>query len=389
MMPALLLTALVSADPVLAAPGVSGARATGPHLPALSGPHAVGRVLLRWVDRTRVDPVGGGSARQLLAWVWYPAQGADGGLPEVALPGTWGERRASFNRRTYGDRAAQALAGLRVHAVTGRAPAPVRSPVVLFSAGAGQLPTDYSLLIEDLVSHGYVVVGLASPSLACVVRLPDGREVTQAPGLPERLALEDLLFARTQLAALDLEQDSPLHGRLDLARVAAVGHSLGGVASVAACGEAPALRACVNLDGDFVGAALEGEARQPLLYVTTDASPLSDSLHWWQLPLGWNERRRTHAWTAASRSASAAVRAHVAGTLHGNFQDAALLPSSWMQEDKRAERLGPIGGERGIRLTGELMRTFLEHHLSGRGSELPDFPAWHAAEVSATAKNSH
>jgi predicted dienelactone hydrolase len=342
----------------------------------------VGRRLLRWVDRTRVEPVGAGGARQLMVWVWYPAQAAGQAPAEPALPGAWGVRRAEFTRRTYGERAAQALASLRVHAVTGRAAlGSGRFPVVLFSPGSGWLPTDYSLLLEDLASHGYVVVGLAGPSLACVVRLPDGREVTQAQAVPERLAVEDLLFARAQLASLDSAEDSPVRGRLDLGRLAALGHSLGGVAAVAACAEAPGLRACMNLDGDFVGPALSGEARQPLLYVTTDSSPMADSLRWWQQPLGWNERRRTRTWKQVSRSARVAVRAHLAGTLHGNFADAALLPSTWVGEERREGRLGPIGGERGLRLTGELVRSFLAQHLVGRAGALPGAPAWHAAEV--------
>ena len=375
---AFVLTALASAAPVLAAPAVS--QASAPALPALSGPHAVGRRLLRWVDRARAEPVGAGGARQLMVWVWYPAQAAGQEPQEPALPGAWGLRRAEFTRRTYGERAAQALASLRVNAVTGReALGSGRFPVVLFSPGSGWLPTDYSLLLEDLASHGYVVVGLAGPSLACVV--PDGREVTQARGVPERLGVEDLLFARTQLASLDTAEDSPVRGRLDLGRVAALGHSLGGVAAVAACAEAPGLRACVNLDGDFVGPALSGEAQQPLLYVTTDSSPMADSLRWWQQPLGWNERRRTRTWKEASRSARAAVRAHLAGTLHGNFADAALLPSTWVGEERREGRLGPIGGERGLRLTGELVRSFLAQHLVGRAGALPEAPAWHAAEV--------
>jgi len=42
--------------------------------------------------------------------------------------------------------------------------------VLLFTPGLGWLPSDYSVLLEDLASHGYVVVGLASPGFADVVR---------------------------------------------------------------------------------------------------------------------------------------------------------------------------------------------------------------------------
>ncbi|GHO69804.1 hypothetical protein KSC_086960 [Ktedonobacter sp. SOSP1-52] len=52
-----------------------------------------------------------------------------------------------------------------------------RYPVLIFSPGMGLLPTDYTTLIEDLVSHGYIVVGIAPTYSASAVAFADGRVV--------------------------------------------------------------------------------------------------------------------------------------------------------------------------------------------------------------------
>ena len=50
-------------------------------------------------------------------------------------------------------------------------------PVVLFSPGFGVERELYAGLVEDLASHGYVVVSIDHPHDAGVVEFPDGRVV--------------------------------------------------------------------------------------------------------------------------------------------------------------------------------------------------------------------
>src|SRR5690349_20327267 len=64
------------------APGLAGRASARPAtgaprmvLPAPTGPHRVGTVPLRLVDRSRPDPVAGpGHYRELMVSVWYPAR---------------------------------------------------------------------------------------------------------------------------------------------------------------------------------------------------------------------------------------------------------------------------------------------------------------------------
>jgi dienelactone hydrolase len=96
-------------------------------------------------------------------------------------------------------------------------------PVVLFSHGLGASRLFYSQLLSGIASWGYVVVsadylerGLLSQATRSTV--PD------TPAL-DRQAMFGSLDAA---AAASGDPSSPLHGALDLDRIAAVGHSAGG-----------------------------------------------------------------------------------------------------------------------------------------------------------------
>ena len=56
-----------------------------------------------------------------------------------------------------------------------------RAPVVVLSTGRSTNAYDYSILAEDLASHGYVVVGVNSANHSRMI-LPDGTLVPADPG---------------------------------------------------------------------------------------------------------------------------------------------------------------------------------------------------------------
>ena len=70
-------------------------------------------------------------------------------------------------------------AKVRCHSVENAAVAPARPkyPIVIFSSGIGALAFQYTTLVEDLASHGYIVVGADRPYSTSVVVMPDGRVI--------------------------------------------------------------------------------------------------------------------------------------------------------------------------------------------------------------------
>jgi pimeloyl-ACP methyl ester carboxylesterase len=76
--------------------------------------------------------------------------------------------------------------------------------------------------------------------------------------------LADLRFVLNELAALNSARDGSFAGRLDLSRIAVVGHSLGGLTALRALENEPRIKAAVLLDA-LVPPRLAGPLRQPVL----------------------------------------------------------------------------------------------------------------------------
>ncbi|HET9533149.1 MAG TPA: hypothetical protein VFQ92_22525 [Blastocatellia bacterium] len=143
-------------------------------LPEPTGPYAVGRTSFHWKDASRQevmtdDP---GDGREIMAQVWYPAQ-----LP-VKAPST----AAYFPdlgllRTAFSDSRRITLAAVRSHAFSDVRIATSREPfpVVIFSPGAGMSTFFYSAVVEELTSHGYIVVGINHPYESLGVVFPDKR----------------------------------------------------------------------------------------------------------------------------------------------------------------------------------------------------------------------
>ena len=349
--------------------------------PAPSGPQAVGRRFMIWTDSSRRDPVDKARARDLALWIWYPAESSPGKGRQPVLPEPWRSRRIETLTAKLGRLVARAAGELRVHAVPDAplASSGARLPVLLFTPGLGWLASDYSVLLEDLASHGYVVVGIAPAGFADVVRLADDREVVRTLGIGEKIGTDqahvhaDALFALHRLRAFAADAGSFLHGRVDLARLGAVGHSLGGTTSMVLAARDSGVRAAGNIDGDPMGDVTSVRPRQPLLLISSETPPIEElppgnSAEHRELTrqgLERSEKRRTNDWVNISADSREAYRVRLIGTRHLNFEDAALASALLVTPKERWMRVGSIPGARGLTITAELVRAFFDRALSG------------------------
>ncbi len=194
--------------------------------PALVGsaPERGFAVGVRQLDLTR------DGTRKLPVTVWYPAAGKAGGQPERSLPAASG-----------------------------------RFPVVMFSHGLGGRPADYAALLTRWARAGFVV---AAPTFPHTARGGDGKvlDVLNQPA--------DVSYVLTEVLALDQRHGDPLRGRLATDRVAAAGHSAGGVTTIGlfTTGRDDRLDAGVVFAGTAlgVGTAFAGAAA-PQLFVHGEA----------------------------------------------------------------------------------------------------------------------
>ncbi|WP_428963729.1 alpha/beta hydrolase family protein [Micromonospora fluostatini] len=164
--------------------------------------------------------------RALPTTLWYPARGDAGDAPR---------------------RGATAATG--------------RFPVVVFSHGLGARPDDYAALLTRWAAAGFVV---AAPTFPRTGRGGDGNvlDVLNQPA--------DVSYVLDEVLALDDADGDPLRGRLDTDRVAAAGHSAGGVTTIGlfTAGRDDRLGAGVVFAGSAlgVGTAFAGAAA-PQLFV--------------------------------------------------------------------------------------------------------------------------
>lgn len=368
---AVLVAALLSLVPACGQPSADtpGAAATAP--PALPGPtgaRPVGLRILELRDTSRRDPWDPSRSRELMVSLWYPARHSSERAARYVTPR---ESELILRAQRIEGVPADLLSRVRVHASRDAPPAAVSAPglpLVVLSPGFSLPRTSLTALAEDLASRGYAVAAVDHAYEAAAVSHPGGRVTgcRACHGSPDgrRVAATraaDLSYVRRQLLALPGPEDGRLP-RLDPARVAAVGHSMGGAAAFEALRTDPGFAAGADLDGTFHSA---GTARvdRPFLLLGADehgrpgADPTWERV--WQRLSGW---RRWYSVTGAG---------------HASFTDYGLL----------GERLGHPGpgtardAEDALRVTRRLVAAFLDERLRGVPAPGPDDVARHDGRI--------
>lgn len=365
-----------------------------PELPAPTGRAAIGTT--RWVatDPARTEDLAqSGGPRQVEVLAWYPAAATEGSALAPYL-------REGMAELPPGLRLPLAsLAALPTHAVRDAPPidGAEKLPVLVFSHGFGGIPSSYTALLEDLASHGYAVLSIVHPYEATAATLADEKvislfdeagqpkptfgavvaewaqedeilaAVTREPtedgqlrllrdylkGLRATQATVERWSADTKLV-LDRLGDLPkssvagrLAARLDLARLGAFGHSMGGVVAGEFCLDDSRCRAGLNLDGSpQSGTMIDRRLAVPFLMVYSDRpgrAGASDAIY--------------------RRAAPRYYRVKVQKTLHLDFSDMVFWGGPLSQG-----ALGALPARRASEITRTIVRQYFDQELRARPS---------------------
>lgn len=231
-----------------------------------------------------------GEHRELLVYLFYPASKKADRSPAVYFPHlkeieAYEEQFGpKFLKEEYGD-SYPMLSLMRTHTMEDAtiSVAQRKYPVLIFSHGGGVPVLFYTAIIEDLVSHGYVVAAVEHTYDGDTVVFPNGQVITQsgwdqdAKRTPEEQAAfhgarhtvgaEDDSFVLSQLEKLGAGTlaggPKQFVSRLDTARAGALGHSLGGKIAATACHDDKRFKLCLNLDGRLDPGKTYGRFTQP------------------------------------------------------------------------------------------------------------------------------
>jgi dienelactone hydrolase len=221
-----------------------------------------------------------------------------------------------------------------------------RYPLVLFAPGWAGFATDVGLLVADLASQGYVIVGFDD-----IAHDPPEPGETEAQQL-ERTAVfdvsSDAAFERSTRAAeartraearkarriLDAVEALTREGHasfnhVDVTRVGFLGFSFGGCVAAETAFDDTRIAAVANVDGRLFGNALERSVPRPyLLFSSIQSFPIPGDDHSTDAP------RRIHAqWAKSDLDAHAKLIGQdgkhwfaLEDSLHGDFTDAFFRP---------------------------------------------------------------
>ncbi|MCY7272148.1 MAG: hypothetical protein LH485_08895 [Sphingomonas bacterium] len=365
-----------------------------------TGRYSVGTRIYHWVDAARPEAFtpDRNDRRELIAQVWYPADAnTDATAPYIGSRETLAAIATQFHIPAFllGN-----LNSAPTHATTDAKAAHGRFPLLINPTGFLGFRNASLFWIEELVSHGYVVIGLDQPGTAAATTFPDGRVVramhpkaafdrymplalarspTQAPvlngitlpgGVIPFLA-EDIRFALRQADRLNRE-DKVLAGRIDTGRAGVYGLSLGGYSGAEACRIEPRLRACLVADSGQTAAVARNGLDQPVLIMSRDPRVMREER---AAAGGWPEDEIAHTVgderALYERSRGDAYYLTLNGMYHVNWTDAPV----WSPLIRWMGLAGPIDPYRGFAATNAYSVAFFDRYLKGRASPLLEGPS--------------
>jgi len=345
------------------------------HDPATTGSFKVGTTRLFFLDSSREDPFAPKphTPRELLAAVWYPADVAADAAP---LP-FWPKDSA----------AGPALTQL------------LHSPGFVFSHGYSGTIWQNTPQMEELASHGFIVLSLGHTYESGAVPFPDGRVVlmsqarmdalmksaagpematlfkklqaTNDPADIKRISTRlvelgapmndslDLWVADTRYLMDELEKinagaDAGISGpaqrfagRLAVNRMGIFGMSYGGATAGEVCLHDPRCKAGLNYDGGQFGDVNGHPLPKPFLYFTSETNKMNDSIY--------------------EGSNADLYSVHVKRSTHLDFTDLSMaMPGFKYLSVQGVSVLGPIEADRIEHIMNAYSLAFFEKYLQGQ-----------------------
>jgi Platelet-activating factor acetylhydrolase, isoform II len=345
-------------------------------VPAPTGPYKIGVEWRHWVDESRdetFDEAPHGKREMMIEFL-YPADdattGDTAGYPEnPEILASFSNLMTQMNLNL--DFPLAEFADFQSYAYPNAALSEdqARYPVLIFSHGAAADVTMYTAQIEELASHGYVMVAINHAYGGSATVFPDGRVVTGnfATGLEAHVPIwaQDQMFVIDQLEQLNAnDPENRFTGRLDPERLGVFGQSLGGSAATVTCSLDSRCKAGAAGDSPIYGEVIENGLDQPFLYMLSVSRIFSN-------PEFFANARGPY------------YEADFAGFEHLDFGDFTFWPNVTPLHD--ALWLGSVEPARAVELTRAYLVAFFDKYVKGTGGELLDAPT--NPEVTLTTRN--
>ncbi|XXH01933.1 hypothetical protein Hte_008296 [Hypoxylon texense] len=243
-------------------------------------------------------------------------------------------------------------------------------PTILFGPGGQGPPVEGStILLAELASHGYTVIGLDHPFEQPFLRYPNGTGVYGVDVDYNDYALIEAIYDTRLVDSAALLARLPELARelggapINTTHVGTLGNSLGGAAALGSMYDrGQPLASGLNLDGTLWGrlnSSSGADVGKPVLM-------LGNAGHHTGAGAG------DVTWTTFLSQQSGYVREiSINGTMHHDFCD----DTFWKTVEGNDPTTGPIDGNRQVEILNAYVKAFFDFTLLGRNSPILDGPS--------------
>ena len=328
----------------------------------------IGTKSFKWEDSERVDSYYGGN-RLINVQIWYPTN-FDEQVKQYTYSKYYYEIDNVYKKlENWTDEDYQIVSKIPTESfincpISEKQP---KYPVLLLSPSLGGNISMYTYYAEQLAKSGFVVVGInhlyeseyvidnnmnvmpvnvAFHDSLKTLNIP--KQITaeryrEVKGIRQKVLGEDLVFCMNKLEEINTNE---FGGRLDLQKIGAFGHSIGGTASIYASLLDKRIKAVLDIDGTPPTVALENGIAVPFMFI----EDLTD----YENHEGYKKMHRRRA-AFCEINSSESFRILIDGTNHNSFLD--INYHTAQDENERKKALGIL------QQTTNYMLQFFNHFL--------------------------
>ena len=323
--------------------------------------------------------------RRIMIQIWYPTDENQG---EKELYIDYGDIRieALADQFDYNPFLFRKLVNIKTNSIKKATPNnETQYPLIIFSHGLGGNRTQNTIMIEELVSHGYVVIGIEHAYDANISIFNNGDIADYRSGInyerrhTETLSPEefwsirlpqlktrsgDVSFIIDKLQSKDFPNQ--LREIIDLDNIGIFGHSFGGATSIYSSYYDNRIDACINLDGWMVVVPdniINEGISQDFMYIGQQQ---------------WDEKLNYEKLDMFIKSNSISSKILIPGTTHYDYSDTPHMSNV----ARLLKKSGNLKSDNLKNVLNELIVSFFNENLKGKKTNFEYYDLSNKYEIS-------